>query len=57
MKQIEKNKLCYYCLGCNKQECEEYKPVLRCKYFVPGVENWQEKLRKELKNSEKKYKN
>jgi len=52
MKQIKKNTLCYYCLGCNKQECEEYKPVARCKYFVPGIKNWQEKLRKELKKSE-----
>lgn len=52
MEQIEKNTLCYYCLGCNKQESEEYKPVMRCKGFVPGVENWQEKLREGLKKSE-----
>lgn len=57
MQQIEKNTLCYYCLGCNKQESEEYKSVMRCKNFVPGVENWQERLRKELKNSEKESKN
>ena len=57
MKQIENNTLCYYCLGCNKQECEDYKPVMRCKDFCAGIENWQEKLREELKNSEKKYKN
>lgn len=57
MKQIKKNTLCYYCLGCNKQESEEYKPVMRCKGFVPGIENWQERLRKELKNSEKESKN
>lgn len=52
MKQIEKNTLCYYCLGCNKQGSEKYKPVMRCKGFVPGVENWQEKLREGLKKSE-----
>lgn len=52
MKQIEKNTLCYYCLGCNKQEDTDYKPVMRCKGFVPGIENWQEKLREELKKSE-----
>nr|DAI65616.1 MAG TPA: hypothetical protein [Caudoviricetes sp.] len=52
MKQIKKNTLCYYCLGCNKQESEEYKPVIRCKNFIQGIENWQEKLRKELKKSE-----
>lgn len=49
MKQIEKNTLCYYCLGCNKQECEEYKAVMRCKDFVAGIGDWQEKLREELK--------
>jgi hypothetical protein len=52
MKQIKKNTLCYYCLGCNKQENKDYKPVERCKYFVPGIENWQKKLREELKKSE-----
>ena len=52
MKQIEKNTLCYYCLGCNKQEDTDYKSVMRCKGFVPGINNWQEKLREELKKSE-----
>lgn len=52
MKQIKKNTLCYYCLGCNKQEEIYYKPVMRCKGFVPGVENWQELLRKELQKNE-----
>lgn len=51
MKQIESNTLCYYCMGCNKQENTDYKPVMRCKGFVPGVENWQEKLREELKKN------
>jgi hypothetical protein len=52
MKQIKKNTLCYYCLGCSKQENEDYKPAMRCKSFVAGIENWQEKLREELKKSE-----
>lgn len=52
MKQIKKNTLCYYCLGCNKQESEEYKSVIRCKNFIQGIENWQNKLREELKKSE-----
>lgn len=52
MKQIESNTLCYYCMGCNKQENTDYKPVMRCKGFVPGIENWQEKLREELKKDE-----
>ena len=53
MKQIERNTLCYYCLGCIKQESEDYKPVMRCKNFTAGIEKWQEKLREELKKSEK----
>lgn len=52
MKQIKKNTLCYYCLGCNKQESEYYKTVMRCKSFTAAIENWQEKLREELKRSE-----
>lgn len=57
MKQIKKDTLCYYCLGCNKQESEDYKPVKRCNNFVSGYENWQERLREELKKSEKECKN
>lgn len=49
MKQIKKDTLCYYCLGCNKQESEDYKPVKRCNNFVSGYEDWQDKLREELK--------
>ena len=52
MKQIKKNTLCYYCLGCSKQENYDYEPVMRCKSFVAGIENWQERLREELKKSE-----
>lgn len=52
MKQIKKTTLCYYCSGCNKQENIEYKPVMRCENFITGVENWQEKLRSELKKYE-----
>lgn len=49
MKQIKKDTLCYYCLGCNKQENEDYKLVKRCNNFVSGYEDWQDKLREELK--------
>lgn len=49
MEQIKKDTLCYYCLGCNKQGNEDYKPVVRCKGFVTGIDNWQELLREELK--------
>ena len=51
MKQIESNTLCYYCMGCNKQKDTDYKPVMRCKNFIQGIENWQEKLREELKKN------
>lgn len=49
MKQIKKNTLCYYCLGCNRLELEAFNGILRCKNFGAGIENWQEKLREELK--------
>ena len=49
MEQIPKNKLCYYCMGCNQQENSDYKPVNRCNDFMAGIENWQEKLREEQK--------
>ena len=49
MKQIGKDKLCKYCTGCNQLELSEFKPVMRCKNFVPGYDDWQEMLRKELK--------
>ena len=49
MKQLEKDNLCYYCLGCPAEESEDFKPVMRCKEFVPDRENWREMLEKELK--------
>ena len=33
-------------------ECEDYKPVMRCKSFTAAIEIWQENLREELKKSE-----
>lgn len=50
MEQIPRNKLCYYCIGCMQQENLDYKPVNRCNGFMAGIENWQEKLREELKS-------
>ena len=49
MKQIKKNTLCYYCLGCNKQESEEYKPVMRCKKVCGS----NRKLAREIKRGAK----
>lgn len=49
MKQIEKDKLCFYCLGCQSQEQEDFNPVMRCKNFAPDRPDWREKLEKELR--------
>lgn len=48
MEQIKKDKLCYYCYGCNKLETD-FKGVSRCKDFVSVVADYQEKIREELK--------
>ena len=56
MKQINKDMLCYYCIGCIREEEETFAGVRNCKEFVEVVENWQELLRKEMLN-EKKRKN
>ena len=49
MKQIEKDKLCYYCLGCIKLENIQFEGVRNCKVFAPDRQNWREELEKELK--------
>lgn len=48
MKEIEKNKLCYYCLSCNKLELEHFTGINRCENFIPAIKNWQEKYNNEL---------
>ena len=48
MKQIDNKKLCFYCLACCKLEDKNFDGVMRCKDFMAGVDNWQEKLEKEL---------
>lgn len=50
MKQIDNKKLCYYCLGCNQLENENFTGVMRCKFFIPGEADWQEKWKEALKN-------
>ncbi|MGN1269371.1 MAG: hypothetical protein ACI4UU_00655 [Clostridia bacterium] len=49
MKQIKKDTVCYYCYGCNKLEQETFEGVRNCKNFISAIENWQGKLREELK--------
>lgn len=48
MKQIELDKLCYYCYGCNKLEQEEFIGARQCKDFVPVIANWQSEYWKAL---------
>lgn len=50
MKQIYNKKLCYYCLGCNKLEDENFNGVMRCKGFIAGMADWQEKWKEQMKN-------
>ena len=50
MKQIDNKKLCYYCLSCGKLENENFDGVMRCKKFMAGVDNWQEKWKEQMKN-------
>ena len=47
--ELKKDKLCFYCYGCNKLEIAEFKGVSRCKDFVSAVADYQEKIREELK--------
>lgn len=51
MKQIDNKKLCYYCLSCGKLENEDFNGIMRCKDFMAGVNNWQEKWKEALKHA------
>ena len=51
MKQIDNKKLCKYCLGCCKLEDENFDGVMRCEGFIPGINNWQEKWKEQMKNA------
>ena len=55
MKQlVDMPGICKYCTGCLRLEYENFKSRYRCKEFEANQLNWQEKLRKELKKSEKR---
>ena len=49
MKQIEKDKLCYYCTGCMKLENEQFNGVRNCSNFIQAEPGWEKKMREELK--------
>ena len=53
MKQIDNKKLCYYCLGCNQLENESFDGVMKCKDFMAGINNWQEKWKEQMKKCKK----
>lgn len=50
MKQINNKKICFYCLGCNKLEDEEFDGVVRCGRFTASSNNWQEEWKKNLES-------
>ena len=52
MKQIYNKKLCYYCLSCGKLENENFNGVMRCKHFIQGQADWQEKWKEALKKND-----
>lgn len=52
MKQIEKDKLCYYCLGCQLLE-GQFEGIRNCKRFTPDRENWHEQMKEVMKNGDR----
>ena len=57
MEQLKNNNLCGFCFGCNALEDKEFQPKIRCKNFIPGVENWHEKYREAIIKEMEKRKN
>ena len=50
MKQINKNKLCYTCLGCGKLELESFYGVYHCEHYING---YKENRKEQKKNANK----
>lgn len=53
MKQIELDKLCLYCYGCNKLEQEEFIGVRSCNGFIPVIPKWQSEYLKGLRGGKR----
>lgn len=53
MNEINLDKLCYYCYGCNQLEQEEFNGIRKCDNFEPVIFNWQSEYLKGLKNNAK----
>lgn len=52
MKQFNEDILCYYCLGCNKEELDDFEGVRNCKGFIAGMDTTEfyKKLKEGKKN-------
>lgn len=48
---ISKDKLCYYCYGCNKMELEYFNGTRNCRNFTSVTEEWEKQWREELKKN------
>lgn len=48
--------ICKYCSGCMRLELDNFKSVYRCKDFEPAQVNWEQYIRKELKNAKQSNK-
>ncbi len=53
MEQIKGIYICKYCLGCNAEETDDFKPKKSCKNFIQAYENWQEDFYKEISKANK----
>lgn len=56
MKQLQKDKICFWCFGCNRLEEENFEGTRNCKDFLPAKENWQIEYYKKLGGNNKGYK-
>lgn len=39
MKEIDQDKLCKTCIGCNREELKEFNGVYRCKNYIKDINN------------------
>lgn len=42
--ELNKNSLCYTCLGCNKLEIEQFRGTNKCENYVRGETNDNQKI-------------
>lgn len=51
MAELDNDKICKYCLGCNKLEDYNFKGIRSCKNFAPGYKNWRNMYEKNLQKN------